>query len=177
MAIVNVRNRNNGTTGYTLDDGGLTRQFMPGETKKIDEDELRRLYLQPGGRYILENYLIIQDEALVSDIVGAVEPEYNYTEDQIKELLLNGTEDELRDCLDFAPQGVKELVKQLAVDMRLNDMRKRRIIGDHFGFDINAAIGFKEEDEGVDPVVEETPKRRVAAPTQARRVIITNNKK
>lgn len=144
--MVNVKNRNNGNTGYTLADGGIRRQFMPGEVKQIDEKELRQLVCQPGGQFLLENYLIIDDPNLIAELIGNIEPEYNYTEKEIRELLEKGSEDQLKDCLDFAPEGVKELVKDIAVKIRLNDMRKRDIISKAFNFDINTAINFKEED-------------------------------
>ena len=59
--IVEVRNRNNGYTGYTLDDG-TTRIFTLNEMKRIDLEELRSLSMAPGGDYILKNYLMINDK-------------------------------------------------------------------------------------------------------------------
>ena len=45
-----------------------------------------------------------------------VEPEYNYTEEDIRNLLLNGTLDQLKDFLDFAPTGAIEIAKNIAVE-------------------------------------------------------------
>lgn len=175
--LISVKNRNNGNTGYTLSDGGIIRQFLPGETKQLEKSELEQLMFQPGGKYILENYLIIQDQNIVSELLGEVEPEYNYTEAEIKELLLNGSEDQLKDCLDFAPDGVKELIKQMAVDMKLNDMRKRRIIGDYFSFDINGAIEFREENEKEESSITPIENKRRSTPintvTSQKKIIIT----
>lgn len=178
MGLIKVRNRNNGVTGYKLADNGIRRQFMPGEVKEIDSKELEQLNVQPGGPYLLSNYLIIQDKKFLEELIGEVEPEYNYTEKEIKELLEKGSEDQLRDCLDFAPEGVKELVKQIAVDIKLNDMRKREIISDKFNFDINGAIKFKEEDEAGSEENSKNTRRSTPMTTEstnpqpARRIII-----
>jgi len=36
-----------------------------------------------------------------------------------------GSLDEFLDCLDFAPEGVTDLIKTLAVELPLNDVAKR----------------------------------------------------
>ena len=58
---VTVTNRNNGTTGYTLQNG-VRRQFQIGQSRKVDLEELRELAAIPGGEYILQNYLLCQLE-------------------------------------------------------------------------------------------------------------------
>ena len=50
------------------------------------------------------------------------EPEYHYTEDDIKTLLISGTLDQFLDCLDFAPDVIKDMIKDLAVELPVNDM-------------------------------------------------------
>jgi len=160
MAIVKVKNRNNGNTGYKLDDERIRRNFAPGEEKEIESSELIKLTYTPGGMYMLKNYLIILDEKVRESILGQVEPEYNYTEKEILALLEYGTEDQLRDCLEFAPDGVKELVKSIAVDISLYDTRKRKIISDYFNFDLNSAIDFREESKNLNEDVTETSPRR-----------------
>ena len=127
MSYVTVTNRNNGTTGYTLQNG-VRRQFQIGQSRKVDLEELRELAAIPGGEYILQNYLIINDKTALDYLNIAPEPEYFYTEREIKELLLNGTLDQFEDCLNFAPQGVIDLVKSMAIDLKLPDVRKRELI-------------------------------------------------
>ena len=46
-----------------------------------------------------------------------VEPEYFYTEKEVKELLTNGSLEQLEDTLNFAPEGVIELIKTMPVKM------------------------------------------------------------
>ena len=55
--------------------------------------------------------------------------------------------DDFLDCLDFAPVGVIDLIKQLAVSLPLNDMEKREAIKNKFGFDVTKAIENSKIDE------------------------------
>ena len=61
--MVNVTNRNNGFTGYTIPDTGITRSFNIDETKKIDIEELKQLQYVPGGEYLLKHFLVINDKS------------------------------------------------------------------------------------------------------------------
>ena len=164
---IKVKNRSTGTVGYSIPDmNNLTRKFYAGELKEVTFEELQKLSYKPGGMYILENYLIIvdNDEALKA-ILGQVELEYNYTESEIKYMLENGSIDELLDCLDFAPAGVIELVKKIAVEIEINDLKKRKAIFEKTGFNINEAIRIKNESEETtsdeDAAKEAAPARRV----------------
>lgn len=162
-----VTNRNNGSTGYAVPDLNINRRFAAGETKEISMDELRKLSYQPGGRYILENYLIVHDKAAVEELLTeGVEPEYFYTEADIKELLSRGTLDQLLDCLDYAPKGTIELVKHMAVEMKINDISKRDAIKNKTGFDVSMAIRINEESAATDETEKLNTSRRAAPITQ-----------
>lgn len=139
--IVSVTNRNNGFTGYNIPDLNITRTFNVGETKKISIDELKQLQFVEGGDYLLKHYLIINDKSALDVLnMSDVEPEYFYTEAEIKELLTNGSLDQLEDALNFAPEGVIEIIKSMAIKMELPDTRKRKIISDKTGLNIDNAI-------------------------------------
>lgn len=138
--LISVRNRNNGSTGYTLPDRNLWRSFAPGETKKIPFEELQQLQYQPGGDYTLKNLLVVEDKEALEALNMAVQLEYNYTENDIRNLLLNGTIDQLKDFLDFAPDGAIELCKDIAVKEEIPDIRKRDAITEATGLNINNAI-------------------------------------
>ena len=138
--LVNVRNRNNGTTSYRLADSRIDRTWQPGETKKISLDELQALQWEPGGDYILKHLLVVEDKEAVDGLNMAVEPEYFYTEAEIRKVLFEGSLDELLDYLDFAPEGGIELVKHIAVTEQLPDTRKREAISKRTGFNIDTAI-------------------------------------
>lgn len=143
--MVKVTNRDNGTVGYTIPDlGNLHRTFQSGETKEISMDELRKLSYIPGGNQILKNYLVIENEDAVNELLNEVEPEYYYSEEDVKKLLLQGTLDQFEDCLNFAPEGIINLVKKLAVDLKLNDVAKRQMLLEKTGFNVTSAININE---------------------------------
>ena len=178
--IVRVTNRSNGVVVYQIPDlGNLVRRFMKGETKEVTFEELKKLSYVPGGQTLLVENLIVDNKEAIAELLGAVEPEYNYTEAQIKELLLRGSLDAFLDCLDFAPEGVLDLIKDLAVTLKINDIAKRDAIKKKLHFDVTKAIEINEESEKVE---EEAKTRRVAIPGEtaqtaepakpARRIII-----
>lgn len=152
---IRVQNRDSGTVGYTVPDLGIHRTFTSGEIKTVTVDEIRKLSYLPGGKSIIKNYLLIKNKELVNELLGEVEPEYAYSGNEVRNLLLNGSLDELKDCLDFAPQGVIELIKKFAVDLKINDIAKRQAIQEATGFNINSMIDLKQEDEKI----EQTPKK------------------
>lgn len=143
---IKIRNRSTGSVGYTIPDlGNYGRNFMANETKDIPFDEIQKLSYVPGGSYMLQHYLVIENIEARDEILGNVELEYDYTEADVKRLLLSGSLDELLDCLDFAPLGVIEMVKKMAVDLQLNDIKKRKAIQEKTGFNIDNAIIINEE--------------------------------
>ena len=67
-------------------------------------------------------------------------------------MLQNGSLDELKDALDFAPSGVIQIIKDQAVALPIYDVRKRQAILEMTGFDVTSAIANSEPDP--DEVVE-----------------------
>lgn len=162
--IIKVTNKGRGITGYVIPDlGNLYREFMPGETKEITMDELRKLSYIPGGKAMLKNYLLIQNEEAVAELLNEVQPEYYYTAEDVKDLLLNGSLDALKDCLDYAPAGTLDLVKKLAVELELNDVKKREAIREMLGFNVTKAIEIEKETNAEEEKQPAKPARRVAA--------------
>lgn len=160
--LIEVKNRNNGGTGYTLENN-FHRQFSPGEVKKVPFSELRQLSYVPGGQFMLDNYLVIENKEALEALNMTVEPEYFYDEQKIRELLFgNNNIDEFADFLDFAPEGRLEIAKTIAVAEQIPDVRKRNMLSERTGLNINNAIMINEilnaDDEAP---VEETKQRRV----------------
>lgn len=147
--ILKVRNRDNGGVGYTIPDlGNLHRTFQAGEEKEISMEELRKLSYLPGGKAILKNYLVIEDNPeAVEELLSTVEPEYYYTDEDIKKLLTEGTLDQFQDCLDFAPEGTVNLLKKYAVELELNDVAKRKALLEATGFNVTTAIEANRKDD------------------------------
>ena len=149
--LIKVRNRDNGRVGYTIPDlGNLHRDFSVGETKEVTMEELRKLSYIPGGKVILEDCLMIENDEAIAELLGSVEPEYKYSEKEIKYLLSDGTLDQFKDTLDFAPKGVIDLIKDLAVKTELNDVAKRQVILEKTGFNVTKAIEINKETENND---------------------------
>ena len=59
-------------------------------------------------------------------------------------MLLHGTEDELADALDYAPIGIVETIVNKAVELRIPDMNKRKLIKEMTGKDVSKKIGYVE---------------------------------
>ena len=182
--MVKVTNRSRGTVGYTIPDmGNLQRFFAHGETKVIPMEEIRKLDWTPGGAVLLRDYLKIEDADAVEEILHDVEPEYNYTEADIKEILLNGSMDQLMDTLDFAPEGVIDLVKDLAIRLEIPDVRKRNAISERTKCDISKAIEINNlSKESNDESNESSAKQRRVQPISTstgkeRRVSVLNDDK
>ena len=144
---IKVTNRDNGSVGYSVPDLGVHRTFQPKESKEISAEELRKLSYLPGGDVIIKDYLIIHNEELLKELLGEVEPEYYYSEDEVKTLLLSGSLEQLQDCLDFAPTGVQDLIKKYAVSLPLTDLNKRRALKEKTGFDVDKAIELEAADK------------------------------
>lgn len=174
---VKVTNRNSGTTTYLLGNG-QRRTFAVNESKNIDIEELKEVSALPGGEYLLKNYLIIDDKSALDFLNIQPEPEYFYTDVEIKKLLLEGSLDQLEDCLTFAPNGVIDLIKKIAIDLKLPDTRKRDMILLKTGFSVDNAIRVNDIlDTEEAPVEKEevkrksTPITKESAPTRKYNVV------
>lgn len=142
--LIKVRNKYNGTVGYDVPDLKIHRNFFPGEEKEISFEELEKLSYTPGGDVILSDYLEIRDKDAVEQLFHySPEPEYYYNKEDVIKLMQTGNLDQFLDCLDFSPASVKEMIKDLAVELPLNDVAKREAIKEKLGFDVSKAIEIK----------------------------------
>lgn len=142
-----VTNRSASRVFYSVPEiGVMSRDFQPGETKKISFEELQGLNYQPGGHVLIKEYLFIQDPTATKEFIGHTEPEYNMTAADVKELILHGSMDEWLDCLDFAPEGVIDLVKELSIELPLTDTRKMSAFKDKTGTDLAKIIQIRQEE-------------------------------
>ena len=177
-AIYSVKNRSASTVIYSIPEmNNLRREFRPGEIKSVTGSELIQLSYRPGGRRIIENYLLINNEEVLDGLNMEVEPEYKLDEAGVVKLLKDGSEDQLIDCLNFAPEGVLKLIQDIAVAIELPDTRKRKMISEKLGFSIDNAISVNaimaeevEEDAGAGKVERKAkPITETAPSTTARK--------
>ena len=178
---VRVENRSSSIVGYGVPELNVRRRFYANEVKEIPMGELRQAVQNPGTYRTIMNNLIIHDKSAVEELLPTAEPEYFYTVKDVDFLLTRGTLDQLKDALDFAPEGVITLIKEEAIKSELNDVRKREAILEQTNFDVTKAIEIKhlsevknesevkvrrvgtltEESQTTQP---EAPVRRAAAP-------------
>ena len=169
-----VKNRSASRVCYRIPELGLRREFAVGEIKTVPYEELVKLTYQTGGRELMANFLQI-DMVATKDLGIHTEPEYNMSEQDIANLILHGSLDSFLDCLDFAPVGVIDLVKKLAVNLPMTDYNKRQALKEKTGFDLDTALRHieaeKQEDRAagkqdapavrrVKPAEETQPQRR-----------------
>lgn len=158
--IYNVLNRSGSQVLYTIPEDNIRREFMPGEVKRISYEELEKLSYIPGGRVMLMEYLQIQDQVALDGLAIQTEPEYFLTREQVIDLLQNGSMDAFLDCLDFAPEGVLQLVKDLAIEIRLNNVDKREAIKKVLGFDVTKAIEVLDQEKAEAAMTTKQPAER-----------------
>ena len=162
--MISVKNRSASVVVYRIPEANIRRSFAPGETKRVSAKELEQLTFRPGGMALLLNYLQIQDENTLKNIGAKVEPEYHMSEKDIAKLITSGSLDEFLDTLDFAPEGVINLIKQLSVKIPLVDISKRKALKEKTGFDVEAALKHVEEekeDDGNNTILKTNNQRRV----------------
>lgn len=166
--MYNVKNRSSSIAVYRIPETNVRREFAPGEVKRISFGELEKLTYQPGGRELLEHFLQIMEEEVTTDLSVHREVEYDMSEEQVKDLLLHGSLDAFLDALDFAPLGIINLMKVLAVELPLTDFNKRKALREKTGFDVDKALVHIEEDRRA--AEELNGNKNVTAPVTGRRV-------
>ena len=163
--MIKVKNRSMGSVGYNLPDAHIQRSFMPGETKTVPVSEIIALSYQPGGYVLMSKYLRFFDaEELTEELNIPTEPEYYYNEQDVVDLLKTGSLDALLDALDFAPEGVIELIKKYAVELPIADMTKMDAIKEKTGYDVYNVIRHNKEAQDAlgAPVTTPANKRRTS---------------
>lgn len=180
--LYKVKNRSSSMVVYRIPETNLRREWAPGEVKNIPFWEMEKLTYQPGGRELLENFLQIEQEVVTDQLQVHREVEYDMSEEQIVELLQTGSLDAFLDALDFAPIGVIDLIKTIAVELPLTDLNKRRALREKTGFDVDKALMHIEEERAEaeadkNPSTAQKPSRRVVqTPAAAGRRTASNYK-
>jgi hypothetical protein len=142
-----VKNRGASTVVYKIPEDGVRREFKPGQTLQISSEELEKLTYQPGGTLILSQFLQILDLEGIQKANIKTEPEYHMSEADVSKLITSGSLDAFLDCLDFAPIGVIDLIKNLSISIPMVDIQKRKALKEKTGFDVEAALKHQEEDK------------------------------
>ena len=160
-----VYNKSAGKLVYSFPDG-FRREFAAGEKAMIPVAELEKLSQQPYGKTMIAQFLQVYDPVVVRYLLnGGVGPEYWITEEQLPNWMNTCSLAAFQDALDFAPLGTKELIKRYAVSMPLNDYAKCRAIKEQLGYDVEAMIKMREEEEAEKPAAAVPSARRAEVKT------------
>lgn len=164
---VQVQNLSSGSVVYSIPEDHVRRVFSSGETKNVTANELRKLYFQPGGASLIHDFLSVKDKDLALELgvsEDSFDHEYGWTVQDVQDVLLNGSLDTLHDALDFAPEGIVDLIVDKAIELRIPDVNKRELIQSVTGKNINSMIATQialEEALGVDDADKQPKQRRV----------------
>lgn len=146
--LVEVRNLVDHMVVYKIDELNRRVVFNPFETKKVPVDELRRLNYQHGGQILLHNYLCVLNDELRQEFgIDPTMVEYDWTIKDIDAALTSSPIDELLDALEFGPEGIKNMLVDRAVQLKIPDTNRRKAIQEIAGVDVNNMINFKEQAE------------------------------
>lgn len=160
---VEVRNFTDQRVVYTIPEKNIRRDFSSFETKVVDAGELRELYFKSGGAKLLQDYLGVNNAELAQEFGVTKDQfthEYSWTQKDIDRVLLSGSIDELADALDYAPRGIVETIVDRAVELRIPNMDKRKLIKDMTDKDVTKKIGYAELLEADNEVKSAAPSTR-----------------
>jgi hypothetical protein len=163
--VFNVKNRSAGIVVYRIPEDGIRREFAPGETKRIAYSELEKLSYQSGGTQLIAQYLQVQSDEALDELAVHREPEYKMSEQDVIDLIKGSDNvDEFLDCLDFAPDGIIDLIRTLAVKLPMENTAKKKALKEKTGFDVDAAL------KNIEAEQEEEAAKKPAASPSGRRV-------
>lgn len=148
--IVRVKNLTDSPVVYLIPEDHLRRVYREYEEKQISVGELRKVFYQPGGPVLLRDFLQIKDREVAIEL--GVDPEifeheYSWDKDKVDSVLLNENIDILHDALDFAPEGIIDLIVDRAIELQIPDINKRDLISKYTGKDITRMITIKNQVE------------------------------
>lgn len=168
---VRVQNLTDNPVVYLIPEDNLRRVYRPYEEKTITVEELRKVFYQPGGPALLREFLQVKNKDLAIEFgvdSEVFEHEYSWDKAKVENVLLKEDIDILHDALDFAPEGIIDLIVDCAIELRIADINKRELISEYTGKDINRMITIQKElDEALGDTDSQqvAPKRRRAAST------------
>lgn len=154
---MNVLNRSTDQVVYSLPEMNIRRVFTVGENKEIPAEELRALSQLDGGLILLKEYLRVDDRAWVDEYLPDAPIEYFWGSDEVRKCILEDSPELFSETLDYAPEGVIDMIKDFSWKMPMTDMNKIHSLLEKTGFDVLAAIEVMKSKDGE---VQEKPRRK-----------------
>jgi len=159
--LIPVQNLTASVVSYIVPETNNVRHFNGQQLRKdITAGELRALYATKGGRVLIEDYLGIKNKELAAEFnisTDVFEHEYSWTQDDVDRVLQTGSVDALKDALEFGPEGIKQLLIDRAVQLRIPDNNKLAAIYEFTGRDVSNMIKLDTELEN--PEEEKSPRK------------------
>lgn len=134
-----VYNRSDSVVSYSLPELRVRRVFNLGECKELEPAEMEALWQTDGGQILIKQHLCVDDKEWVSAHWDAP-IEYFWKDEDIKICLTEDSIDLFRETLEYAPEGVIDLIKNYAWRLPIHDLNKIEAIKEATGFDVLAAI-------------------------------------
>lgn len=135
-----VYNRSDSNVTYNLPELSTRRVFSLGECKDLDAKEMEALWQMDGGTVIIKDYLCVDDQEWVDAHWPDAPLEYFWKDEDVKKCLLEDSLALFQETLEYAPQGVIDLIKMYAWKLPISDLNKIEAIRLATGFDTLAAI-------------------------------------
>lgn len=143
--MVKLVNMMDSPTGYKLMNGTF-RRFAPRGTMSVTAGEVREVSNMPGTITLFQNYLRIDNKDLATELGvsdDSFEHEYSWGRDEIVGALTTEPIEVLLDALDYAPDAIKESLVDIAVELEIPDVNRRKAIKEATGKDVTKMIEIK----------------------------------
>lgn len=167
--MVKLVNMMDSPTGYKLMNGTF-RRFAPRASMSVTAGEVREVSNMPGTITLFQNYLRVDNKDLATELGvsdDSFEHEYSWGKDEIVGALTTEPIEVLLDALDYAPDAIKESLVDIAVELEIPDVNRRKAIKDATGKDVTKMIEIKNTYKDDSQKEDGKPTERRAAQKQA----------
>lgn len=167
--MVKLVNMMDSPTGYKLTNG-MFRRFAPRGTMSVTAGEVREVSNMPGTITLFQNYLRIDNKDLATELGvsdDSFEHEYSWGRDEIVGALTTEPIEVLLDALDYAPDAIKESLVDIAVELEIPDVNRRKAIKEATGKDVTKMIEIKNAYKDEPQKEDDKPTERRATQKQA----------
>lgn len=163
-----------GVVAYSLTDPQVNRVWRPNELKVITFHELYQLSNHPGGMALLRDRLQIRDNKVREALKLPLDPEFLYTEEDAKNLAINGTQEQILDALEFGPLGLASMIRHHAI-LHVDSLDRVNFFNTLFSMNIQELRSAVERVD--DDISDAQPKRRAAVKSKGEETTTEQPKK
>jgi hypothetical protein len=164
---IKVTLRSNGKVAWTAPTLRIRREWSPNNREQYPSaEEIRDVYFSPGGRDLINDFLIIHDEEIRTELAMPTDIEYTLTLEEIKTVIADGSPAEVKDLLTYSPEGARQVALDMATAGQIDSAEKINIIGKILGKDIPQIIKLKKSAEDESETTESTTKDDTPAPAR-----------